>query len=312
MASTSLALGPQMFRCSFPGCPVPVNVRISLIETLQAIAQFEIGDQQGILYGPAADGGTEVQSGRALTVFGMEEVRGAIAEARDPVAGYYRIREGNSLELTTQEINVAEELFSSPGSVVLLIERRGGSPKANFFFLEDGKCMNFPLLDFPLDSAGLVEREAQRTRRLDEVIVDLPALQPPPSSPAPVVNLPPAPGRRSVARISTLALAIVTAVVCLFAIVLLYRSTHRPAGAGAAVTTPAQPRSPLRAERQGDDLKISWDLNSPAIASATSGVLDIDDGGTPRRILMTADQVRFGSVLYSLGVGTNLRAVDHA
>ena len=42
MASTSLALGPQMFRCSFPGCPVPVNVRISLIETLQAIAQFEI------------------------------------------------------------------------------------------------------------------------------------------------------------------------------------------------------------------------------------------------------------------------------
>ena len=86
---------------------------------------------------------------------------------------------------------------------------------------------------------------------------------------------------------------------CLFAIVLLYRSSHRAAGAGAAVTTPAQPRSPLRAERQGDDLKISWDLNSPAIATATSGVLDIDDGGTPRRILMTADQVRFGSVLYS-------------
>ena len=55
-----------------------------------------------------------MRSGRALTVFGMEEVRGAIAEARDPVAGYYRIREGNSLELTTQEINVAEELFPAP------------------------------------------------------------------------------------------------------------------------------------------------------------------------------------------------------
>src|ERR1700689_717199 len=104
-----------MYRCSFPGCPVPVSIYISLIEKLQGIVRNESGDRQGIICGQPSAVGAVVESSRALPVFGMEEMRRAIAEAHDPVVGFYRIREGNSLELTPDEINLAVTLFKRPG-----------------------------------------------------------------------------------------------------------------------------------------------------------------------------------------------------
>jgi hypothetical protein len=62
------------------------------------------GDRQGIIYGQPGASGTVAASSRAVPVFGMEEMRTAVAEAPDPVSGYYRIREGKSLELTANEI----------------------------------------------------------------------------------------------------------------------------------------------------------------------------------------------------------------
>src|SRR5580658_7953285 len=175
-----------MYRCTFPGCPVPVSIHISLIETLQRIVHTESGDRQGLIFGQASAVGAVVESSQALTGFGMEEMRQAIAEAHDPVVGYYRIREGDSLELTPDEVDLAVTLFARPGSVVLLIERRAGDPEANFFFLEHGAYLNLPLLEFPLDVARLTEREAQRIRRVDEEAVGIgapaPALPPPGSA----------------------------------------------------------------------------------------------------------------------------------
>jgi periplasmic protein TonB len=303
MATTSTALAPQSYGCSFPGCPVPVRIHISLIETLQGIARNEAGDRQGILYGQTSEIGTVVGSSRALAVFEIEDMHRAIAEAHDPVPGYYRIREGNSLELTTDEINLAETLFARPGSVVLLVERREGCPQANFFFLEDGKVMNFPLLEFPLDAATLTEREAQRARRTDMAPMVRYAPEPPPSSDlqsSPPAETPkPVSERRPVSRLWTVAIVILVAAASFSAALFLNRPHSRIGEEAATRSTLPEARASLHAERQGEDVKIMWDLNSPAVAGATSGVLDIDDGGTPRRIPMTADQVRFGSVLYS-------------
>jgi hypothetical protein len=293
-----------LYRCSFPGCPVPVSIHISLIETLQAIVRNERGDRQGLLYGQPSAAGAVVESSRALTVFGMEQLRPAIAEAHDPVVGYYRIREGNSLELTADEINLAVTLFARPGSVILLIERRAGCPEANFFFLEHGAFLNLPLLDFPLDAAALTERESQRVIRTSEeaVIPAAPGLSPPssgPISPPTAANGNPASASRTAARLWTFAIVIIAAAASFSAALFLYRPQNRIGSAGAARSTLPEARTSLRAERQGEDLKIVWDHNSPAVAGATSGVLDIDDGGTTRQIPVTADQVRFGSLLYS-------------
>jgi TonB family protein len=292
-----------MYRCSFPGCPVPVSIHISLIETLQRIVRNESGDRQGIIYGQPSAAGTVVESSRALTVFGMEEMRGAIAEAHDPVVGYYRIREGNSLELTVDEISLAVTLFARPGSVVLLVERRAGCPEANFFFLEHGAFLNLPLLEFPLDAAALTEREAQCATRTDKepFVAASPGLPPPSSGPSSLpaaANGEPASARRP-APLWTFAIVVFVAVASFSAALYIYRPQNRINNAGAARSTLPGARTSLRAERQGEDLKIAWDHNSPAVAGATSGVLDIDDGGATRQIPMTADQVRFGSLLYS-------------
>jgi TonB family protein len=291
-----------MYKCSFPGCPVPVSVHFSLIETLQRIVRNESGDRQGILYGQPSAAGAVVASSRALTVFDVEEMGRAIAEAHDSVVGYYRIREGNSLELTADEINLAVALFARPGSVILLVERRAGYPEANFFFLEHGAFLNIPLLEFPLNAAALTEREAQRVSRISEESVaaaGLPPVSSVPSSPPTPANGKPASERRPATRLWMFAIVIFVAIASFSAALFLYRPQNRVVNAGAARNTLPDSRASLRAERQGEDLKIMWDLNSPGIAGATSGVLDIDDGGAKRQIPMTADQVRFGSLLYT-------------
>jgi TonB family protein len=294
-----------MYKCSFPGCPVPVSIHISLIETLQGIVHSESGNRQGILHGQPSAVGAVAESSQALPVFGMEEMRRAIAEAHQPVVGFYRIREGNSLELTPDEVDIGVTLFARPGSVILLIERRATGPEANFFFLEHGAYLNLPLLEFPLDVARLTEREAQRVRRnVGEEAVRAAAELPPPASgpgsPPTAANGVPAPARGAAIRLWMVAIVILVAIAASFsAAFFIYRPHNRVVSAGAAVSTPSDSRTSLRAERQGEDLKIIWDLNSPEVAGATSGVLDIDDGGMTRRIPMTADQVRFGSLLYT-------------
>jgi TonB family protein len=100
-----------------------------------------------------------------------------------------------------------------------------------------------------------------------------------------------------------LAILFSIALLSLAAALLINRPLRRTGNEGATRSTPPEAGASLRAERQGEDLKILWDLNSPAVGTATSGVLDIDDGGTKRQILMTADQIRFGSLLYSPASG---------
>ena len=300
------AIVPPMYRCSFPGCPCPVSIQISLIETLEGVVRTGGADQQGLLYGQAAGAGngTIVEGSQALSGFGVDEMRQALAEARATVVGYYRVREGVSLELTPQEMEVAVSLFGRPGSVVLLIERRAGSPAANFFFAEHGAFLNVPLLEFPLDAAALNQQEAQRLTRTNG------------RTAAQVSNVLPAPGNFSAmtpagraeglgrpgrpwALVWMLGMVILVAAASFSAALLIFRPPARASNESAASTGMLVARSSLRAERQGDDLKILWDLHSPAVAEATSGVLDILDGSASRRILMTADQVRFGSLLYS-------------
>lgn len=54
----------------------------------------------------------------------------------------------------------------------------------------------------------------------------------------------------------------------------------------------------LRVETQGLGLRLSWNRYSPAIQTATSGVLEIDDGGQRREIPLDVNQIVNGSVVY--------------
>src|SRR5690349_8723947 len=145
----------QTYTCTFPGCPAPVKVDLAVIRSLETVVRETTEDRQGILYGDARPGGSEVRGSRPLPAFGVEEIRAAISAASEKAIGYYRIRSGNALELSAQEVSVADELFHNPGSVVLLVERRAAHGEGCFFFLENGALLNLPLLRFPFDSAVL-------------------------------------------------------------------------------------------------------------------------------------------------------------
>ena len=161
MATPSRAL--QTLRCSFPGCPVPVRIHFSLIETLEGIVRKGGGGEQGILYGQLDGTGTVVESTYALEAFVIEKMRQAVAKVHGPVVGFYRIREGNSRELTPEETNLAMALFAKPGAVILLVERRAEGPRANAFFFDHGAFVSLPRgRQFPLDVGILIEREARR------------------------------------------------------------------------------------------------------------------------------------------------------
>ena len=337
----------DLHKCSFPGCPLPVSIAISLVESFQEMISKTAGDHQGILYGGLTPGETIVLAGQEVAAFDSKEICIAMSRAHDPVVGCYRIREGNSLALTSDELALTSTLFANAGSVVLLIERRPGRAVANFFFLSEGTFLNIPLLEFPVDAARLRRRTYQR-KNLEEVPQNPPAPKDPmaqrdgmPRSlpqdslwrnaeaefglgevglPQPGLKVSTPSTAKSDVRESAAPqepsegqkqgrgrrnfLSIFSIVVCLalFALsaVLYVNRLPKPA-ANDAPSHGAQTgaATALHAERQGEDLKISWDLNSAGVAGATDGVLDIDDGGARQQIQMTADQVRFGSVLYT-------------
>jgi hypothetical protein len=147
------------------------------------------------------------------------------------------------------------------------------------------------------------ELAAQRVRRTgEEAVVPAPGLPPPSSassSPTPAANGKPRSAKWPPTRLVTIAIVISVSLASFAVALFIYRPHNRISNLPATTSTPLEAGTPLWAEHQGDDLKIMWDLDSPEVAGATSGVLDIEDGGTTQQIPMTADQVRFGSLLYS-------------
>jgi hypothetical protein len=63
--------------------------------------------------------------------------------------------------------------------------------------------------------------------------------------------------------------------------------------------TGSLPSIGLQAERQHGDVKLTWNHESSAILSATSGLLSIQDGDVQREIHLDSTLVRGGSLIYS-------------
>jgi hypothetical protein len=71
----------------------------------------------------------------------------------------------------------------------------------------------------------------------------------------------------------------------------------------------------LKVERQGTDLSVTWNHNSPLVSRAEAGRLTIYDGGT-REFPLDKDHIRSGSVVYSpvtaqIRVQMDLQTSDH-
>jgi hypothetical protein len=59
----------------------------------------------------------------------------------------------------------------------------------------------------------------------------------------------------------------------------------------------------LTVTRDGDNLSVHWDRQAPGIRAATQGLLMIGDGTSSRPVILTADQLQTGSVVYPHKIG---------
>jgi hypothetical protein len=226
-----------------------------------------------------------------------EQLAAAESDSRYRVVGYYRTHGSEGLSLQDDDLALIHSHFRDPASVFLIIRPSAdGAANAGFFFW-DGDHLNadFTFLEFPFDAKLLTEAPQSPKRPM---LVE-PAQKPPvEAAPVPhtVVRVPVSPARRSDAP-----LWIAAAVGILIAIlaVMGYWNWHES-------STPEPPAAPastalsLHVERQGSDLRVTWERTSQFVSTAKSGLLAVREGDHPQQDLyLDADQLRTGSVVYT-------------
>jgi len=260
--------GTARYHWNFPICPTRVTIDLSVVRALEYDLAAP-GEQQGLLLGKELEGATHINGREPLAGFTRSGVEAALANPRRTAVGYYRIRDGRAFILTTDEIEIARELFRKPWSVVLLVERRPVGAEASFFFWRgDSFVHNLPM-PFPLDAARLAGGEPVAPRPQRRIVWPLPV------------------GVQRVGAIAAgAALGVGIAAVTMRGPSTTSARKPRPA-ATISASIPAQP---------GSGLEFFWDPKS--MPAATAGLLEIDDGGVKRQIQLDSEQIHTGSVPY--------------
>jgi hypothetical protein len=325
MAALAPALSPGSYTWTFPGCPIQIRLRLEIVVALQRwLEQAQDSGMPapfsgGLLTGDTANPGvTEIAGMEPLAALDATTVEAAIGKAECEVVGFFRavsgssLQPGASLRMTEDDAALATGFFHQPSSVVLLIETIEATPaKAAFFFWDGGKMLgDFSLMDFPLDPQQLAALERQRTapRRSQQIDQEL-RLEP--------AEVPAAgEGSRWQARAAWAvgALAILGMATYFYSTRLSHPAVS-DARQPAAAPAPASPLG-FRVDRQGTDLSLSWDRHSPAVASATFGVVLIRENDRTRIVALTAEQLRSGSVRYKpasdeVDIELNVATDDH-
>src|SRR5579863_4656865 len=275
---------PSHYTWSFPGSPVNVRLSLDVVGRLQKQLEHpgETLGEQGVLWGRAVAQITEIEHFTTIPdsqPFAIQDAAASIQpDALQPV-GYYRIHRETALRLNDHDMALAQNVFSEPNQVVLLIQPDETSPAtATFFFWDEGRmCGDFPFLEFPFDSALLAIAERQKIQAVQkkssaksqQVEIDIPAgqplrLKPPASSKLITLSL-------LTAFLVTLSLATVVA--------LRFLPQRSMPQVPTSISLPEASRIPLglQAERQNGDLKLTWNREAIAVRNATTGVLSIED-----------------------------------
>src|SRR5579862_2762312 len=310
---------------SFPGAPVRIHLYLDVVARLQKelakALPFPIGGRvevAGLLLGKGDLRRSQIVEIRQIvpilsecrpeaaqsfsdadrTKF-QEQLAAAESDSRYRVGGYYRTHGSEGLCLKEDDLALIHAHFRDPASAFLMI-RPGADAAANAgFFFWDGEHLNadFTFLEFPFDAKLLADLAAQSPKR--PVLVE-PALKPAAETApaAPTVYAPAIPAERSSAP---LWIAAVVGLLLAGLAVLGYWNWHESsATADPIAAAPASAGLALHVERQGSDLRVTWDRKSQFVSTAKSGLLAVKEGDHPQQDLyLDADQLRTGSVVYT-------------
>lgn len=297
---------PTEYTWSFPGSPVQIRLRLSVVNDLQTV----LDDRQrprgippvacGVLRGFLPRPGVTEVSGfdplPSLHQAPLEEM----CEREPDIVGFYRTTDKGDLRMSEQDLRLARSHFSRPGSVVLLIEAdESGASNAAFFFWDEGRIDgDFALMEFPFDAYQLAATEQRRGELAKPFF---PEVRPSGAQSA---------RSRVGIRVGGAILAGVMLAGAIAGGIRLARRQRGPAPApletvSATATVSAVPSAEaggalgLSLDQQGSKLRVYWNRQSPTILSAKFGMVLIKEGARSRNVPLSADQLRSGSILYA-------------
>jgi hypothetical protein len=297
---THSAAGSGYYVWRFPGSPIRVHLALDVVRRLAK--QLSSGAAEGLLFGKAGDGVTEVLD--------FQRTAGRVSEAittlekygeKRLLVGYYRTEPGDILRLNDEDLLLARTWLPKSYHVLLLVQPDGSRPPSASFFFHgaDGKMVELSLMEFPFEASLLA---VEKRGHLGE------------SELARKADIPPPTQLRAVPTFIALSAAGVLLPILGAGIAVniptlrewfLSRTRVERASPAlpAAAASPAHPFTDgsigLRARRNQGDVEISWNRNSPVIAAAQSGILSIQDGRVNRDIVLDATQVRNSNVIYA-------------
>lgn len=210
----------------------------------------------------------------------------------EPV-GWYHSHTRNEVCLSEHDLELHNRHFSKPAQVALVVRPESFGPsRAGFFFREaDGKIRTESShAEFILEARSRKPRVAVKEPKAPE---SKPApAQPRVSTEKPEPTVPaPRPQRRRIPWASSAALLL--AVIAGTAALLMTRGGEEPAPQSLA----------LSALDQNGQLQIAWDRNAARLLQATSGSLEIVDGGKKLVLPFNAAGLSRGSVTYARNSG---------
>ena len=315
---------PGYFVWEVPGTPVAIHLRIEVVDRMGAeiLRGFGAVPKRGAEVGGVLLGAIEPPAGGVSIVriddfepvpckyargpsFLLTEPELALFEEacqrRSPV-GYYRshTRDGPTA-LGPEDVELLNRLFPAAAQVALLVKPFATKPGvAGFFVREHGVFPDATPLEFPFRRWELTGEEAPRRTMEDR-------------KPKPRRSEPATPPRWQQERIfsaepatpdaatepqiskSRTGIWMVAAFLFLLVGVVLGYAASRIA---APLRRPEDFAMALAVARTGDNLTVRWNPNAPAVRSASSGVLEIDDGGETKRLDLDRARLSNGSVVY--------------
>ena len=287
--------GTRHFRWWFPGVPVQVCIDLPVVDKISDQLLKNRGSSTGgLLLGDSTGETVHIQAALGLAELDAASVSASLEGIADggEALGFYATCDG-ALRLNDDHIALTKQFFPPPKSVVLLAQVTNGDlPRATFFFWDGGELFNeCALMEFPLDAARL------ETEQHPAVLASVPAkLREPLELPRPAGS---APIRRRRVSFRTLLLVGAWTALAGTGATALWLSGLRRAPEKATIALPVtRSRIDLRVERSGPDVRLTWDRDSPAITSAVSGKLSIQDDRRRRDVLLDVDQLRNGTILY--------------
>ena len=301
---------PEEYLWSFPGSPVRIHLRLSVVSRLQEHLfsgpepdPAKIKERGGLLLGKVRPGAVEIVdfepliSNRTDRHFSLSEfeksyLQKTLQQWRSDdsgvsVVGYYRTDVRGSIRLSPADLDLINEHFKDPSHVFLVIGAvEHGTPEAGFFFWDGGTIFaDTSFMTFPFDERSLA---AQRP-----VISETPEpkqqIQP---TAIPRTN------HLSANRGKWIGLALGAIVVaCSLGAYLYVKPEFRKevAVARSIVSSPME----LSASRSHNDVIVTWNSQLAPVTQARVGMLTIKDGASQSELPLTPDQLQMGKLMYA-------------